>query len=570
MRKEGQMKNVNVPRNHTCLTAILSFCLITVSLFAVPGCFASDLAQEIDEYLTAAAEVQKFSGSVLVAKDGEPVLSKGYGMADYELNVPNTPGTIFQIGSITKQFTAAAIMKLVDKGLLSVNDPISKYLQDYPKNTGDSVTIHHLLTHTSGIPDYTHDMSLMERRACEISTEEVLASFSDKPLDFRPGELFKYSNSGYYLLGLIIEKVSSQSYDAFLRENLFDPLGMLNTGYDFNRAIVPNRAAGYDLDSNGEIVNASYLHMSAPFAAGAIHSTTEDMLIWDQALFTDRILSQESRDKMFTPYMADCGYGWGVKNVLGHKVISHDGGTDGFAASFSRWVDDGFCVTIFSNNVSAPVPSIAYDLARIIFDKPYDIPVVRTPIDLDTSIYTDYIGVYEISPNKYRYVTSEDGRLFSQRGRGRKEILPEARDMFFFEFDHRITMTFVRNEHGEVIEHILHQIGQDGKATKLPKKQAAELLAALEPADVNPAIYDAYVGEYEMVEGFVFAITKENDRLFLRQTGLERVEIYPRSEIEFFLKVDDAQITFVRDESGKVNELILHKGSQDMRGKRVK
>jgi CubicO group peptidase (beta-lactamase class C family) len=569
MTKGGQMKNVNVPRNRTCLTAVLSFSLM-ISLFAVPYCFAGDLARKIDEYLTAAAEVQKFSGSALVAKDGVSILNKGYGMANYELSVPNTPETKFQIGSITKQFTAAAIMKLVDKGLLSVDDPISNYLPDYPKETGDSVTIHHLLTHTAGIPDYTGDMSLMEKRACEISTEEVLGSFKDKPLDFRPGESFKYSNSGYYLLGLIIEEVSGQSYDAFLEKSFFGPLGMTNTGYDFNRPIVPNRAAGYDLDSNGELINAPYLDMSAPFAAGAIHSTTEDMLIWDQALLTDIVLSQESRDKMFTPYMADCGYGWGIKNVMGHKVISHDGGTDGFATSFSRWVDDGFCVAIFSNNVSAPVPSIAYDLARIIFDKPYDIPVVRTPIDLDTSIYANYVGVYEISPNEYRYITSEDGRLFSQRGRVRKEILPEAKDMFFFEFDHRITMTFIRNEQGEVIEHILHQIGQDGSAPKLPEEQAAEMLAALEPAEVDPAIYDAYVGEYELMPGFVLAIAKENDQLFVQATGQERAEIFPRSETEFFLKVDDAQITFIRDESGKVNELILHKGGQDIPGKRVK
>jgi CubicO group peptidase (beta-lactamase class C family) len=308
MTKEGQMKNVNVPKNRTCLTAVLSFSLMMISLFAVPDCFAGDLAREIDGYLTAAAEVQKFSGSVLVAKDGVPILNKGYGMANYELSVPNTPETKFQIGSITKQFTAAAIMKLVDKGLLSVDDPISNYLPDYPKETGDSVTIHHLLTHTAGIPDYTDDMSLMEKRACEISTEEVLGSFRDKPLDFRPGESFKYSNSGYYLLGLIVEEVSGQSYDAFLEKSFFGPLGMTNTGYDFNRPIVPNRAAGYDLDSNGELINAPYLDMSAPFAAGAIHSTTEDMLTWDQALLTDIVLSQESRDKMFTPYMADCGY----------------------------------------------------------------------------------------------------------------------------------------------------------------------------------------------------------------------------------------------------------------------
>jgi len=499
-----------------------------------------------------------------------PILNKGYGMANYELSVPNTPETIFQIGSITKQFTAAAIMKLVDKGLLSVDDLISNYLPDYPKKTGDSTTIHHLMTHTAGIPDYTDDMSLMEKRACKISTEEVLGSFRDKPLDFRPGESFKYSNSGYYLLGLIVEEVSGQSYDAFLEESFFGPLGMTNTGYDFNRPIVPNRAAGYDLDSNGELINAPYLDMSIPYAAGAIHSTTEDMLIWDQALLADIVLSQESRDRMFTPYIADCGYGWGIKNVMGHKVISHDGGTDGFATSFSRWVDDGFCVAIFSNNVSAPVPSIAYGLARIIFDKPYDIPVVRTPIDLDASIYADYIGIYEISPSEYRYVTSEDGRLFSQRGGGRKEILPEAKDTFFFEFDHKITMTFIRNEQGDVIEHILHQIGQDGRAAKVPEEQAAELLAALEPAEVDPAIYDAYVGEYEMMADFFFAITREGDRLFLQQTGLERVEIFPRSETEFFLKVDDAQITFVRDESGKANELILHKGGQGISGKRVK
>jgi CubicO group peptidase (beta-lactamase class C family) len=235
---------------------LFSLVVFLVSLGSVSQ--AADLAQKLDEYIRGAEEVWKFSGTVLVAKDGKPVLDRGYGMANYELGVPNTPEMKFLIGSITKQFTATAIMQLAEKGLLDVNDPISKYLPEYPKETGDSITVHHLLTHTSGVPSYTDNAELMGRRATKMSTEEILNSFKDKPLDFPPGGQFKYSNSGYYLLGLIVENVSGKSYEEYLQENIFDPLGMAHTGYGHHRPILPNRAAGYELDENGELVNAGY------------------------------------------------------------------------------------------------------------------------------------------------------------------------------------------------------------------------------------------------------------------------------------------------------------------------
>jgi hypothetical protein len=269
--------------------------------------------------------------------------------------------------------------------------------------------------------------------------------------------------------------------------------------------------------------------------------------------------------------MGNYGYGWGIREVFDRTVISHDGGIDGFSTYFSRWVDDQYCVVVFSNNVNAPVGNMARSLAAIIFDKPYDIPVIKTPIEIDTGIFADYVGVYEVDSTDNRFVTSEDGKLYSQRSGGqRRWIQPEAKDKFFFEYNHTITMTFVRNEQGEVIEHVVHQMGEDGTAKKLSGEKAAKLLAEREPVEVDPKIYDDYVGEFELMPGFIITITVEDDRLFTQATGQEKVEIYPRSETEFFLKVADAQITFVRDDSGEANELILHQGGQEMAAKRVK
>src|ERR1051325_2004544 len=240
------------------MTLFQSMILVTaLSVAAV----AQDLAPKADEIVNSYVKQGRFSGSVLVAKGGKVILSKGYGMASYELEVPNTPQTRFRLGSITKQFTSMAVAQLVERGLVNVEDPITKYLPDFPKEMGEHVTVYHLLTHTSGIPSFTNFKDYQQIKRNPFSGEKLVEWLKDKKLEFAPGEKFAYNNSGYYLLSYIIEKVSGKSYEQYLKENIFDPLGMKGTGVDHNKEVMRNRAMGYT-SKGKEIENAEYIDMT--------------------------------------------------------------------------------------------------------------------------------------------------------------------------------------------------------------------------------------------------------------------------------------------------------------------
>jgi len=554
---------------------ITFFVLIFLLFVSFTSSQGKEIKQEMEEYLKASHNIWKFHGTVLVAKKGDVIFKKGYGMANIELGVPNAAEMKFQIGSITKQFTATAILQLQEKGLLSLDDPITKHLAEYPSETGDKVTIHHLLSHTSGVPSYTDMPDIMSQKSLPVTVDELLAIFKDKPLEFEPGEKYKYSNSGYVVLGAIIEAVSGKSYEDYIRESILDPLQMNNSGYDHRDKIMENRTAGYTEDEKGELRNADFVHMSAPYAAGALYSTVEDMLIWDQALYTEKILKKSSLDKMFTPVLKDYGYGWVIEEKYDRALVWHNGGIDGFHTTFNRWVDDDVCVVVFSNNDNAPVENIASGLAAIMFDKPYDVPVIKTPIEVDPKIFTDYEGAYEISEDDYRFVDSEDTALYSQRGSSiRFRLYPEAEDKFYFEHDHTVTLTFVRDESRKVVKHIIHQMGEDKPAEKLEGEEAEKILAEREAktkvAEVDPEIFERYVGEYQLWPGFILTVMTREGRIFTQATGQQEAEVFPRSEIEFFLKVVEASITFVVDENGTVTGLILHQGGQDIPGDKIK
>jgi CubicO group peptidase (beta-lactamase class C family) len=260
---------------------------IILALLLASSCFAQDkisnesatrMEQIVQSYVPG-----KFMGTVLVAQDGKIVLDKGYGFANVEWDIPNTPTTKFRLGSLTKQFTAASILLLEERGKLKIEDPVKKYMADAPA-AWDKITIFHVLTHTSGIPSFTGFADYDSRQAQVITPEKLVEWFRDKPLEFEPGTKWNYSNSGYVLLGYLIEKISGQSYSDFVQQNIFMPLGMKDSGYDSNSAIIAHRAAGYTPGKNGP-VNAGFVHMSIPFSAGALYSTTEDLLRWEQGLF---------------------------------------------------------------------------------------------------------------------------------------------------------------------------------------------------------------------------------------------------------------------------------------------
>jgi CubicO group peptidase (beta-lactamase class C family) len=328
--------------------------LLFITLSA--GAQTSDVADKADAYINKAG----IQGSVLLAKGGKIVLAKGYGLANIELNVANTPETKFRLGSITKQFTAAAILQLQEQGKLQLTDPVWKYIPDTPASwTG--VTIQHLLTHTSGIPSYTDaaDYPLRMREAVR-SPLDFTKRFSGLPLDFSPGEKFHYDNSGYFLLGIVIEQVSRMKYEDYLRKNIFDPLQMADTGYDWPTTILKNRAAGYSKDADGKKVNAVFLDMGHPYAAGSLYSTVQDLYKWDRALYTTKVLSAKSMEAAFTPNQFDWapgikyGYGWGITQIHGHKVVGHGGGINGFSTVIWRAIEEDATAIVLSNYDGGP------------------------------------------------------------------------------------------------------------------------------------------------------------------------------------------------------------------------
>src|SRR6266536_114802 len=304
---------------------------------------AQDKAAKIDEVMTAAHKYRLFNGSALVAENGKVIYKKGLGLANMEWNIPNTPETRFRLGSITKQFTAALILQLVEQEKLKLDGKLSDYLSDYRKDIGEKVTIHQLLNHTSGIPSYTglpgffNDVS---RNPYTVS--DFVKRYASNNLEFESGSKFSYNNSGYFLHGAIVEKVTGQSYEQVLKEKILDPLGMKNTGYDHHDTLIEKRASGYQKTPDG-YMNASYLDMSIPYAAGSLYSTVEDLYLWDQALYTDRVVSAASKDLMFKPNLSDYAYGWVVTKVkLGNGTdsvskIAHGGGINGFNTVIVRF-----------------------------------------------------------------------------------------------------------------------------------------------------------------------------------------------------------------------------------------
>jgi len=339
--------------------------LLVFALVAIP-CVSQDIAR-MEHVVQGYVASQSFMGSVLVARGGQVILSKGYGSANLEWNIPNSPTTKFRLGSITKQFTAASVLLLEERGKLSTGDPVKKYLPDAPA-AWDKITIFHLLTHTSGIPNFTSFPEYKKIEPFATTPGEVVARFRDKPLDFAPGEKWSYSNSGYLLLGYLIEKITGGSYEKFVTENIFTPLGMKDSGCDSNSAVIAHRASGYVHDARG-FENAGFIHMSIPHAAGALYSTTEDLLKWEQGLFGGKVLKPESLAKMTTPFKENYACGLGVQIIDGHKRIEHGGGIEGFNTNLAYYPDEKLTVVVLANvNGKAP-EEIAAKLASIAHGK---------------------------------------------------------------------------------------------------------------------------------------------------------------------------------------------------------
>jgi CubicO group peptidase (beta-lactamase class C family) len=433
------------------------------------------MAMDIHELLSAAYPAGEPGAAVIVLRDGRPLIRQAYGMAHLELGVLMRPDMVFQIGSLTKQFTAVAILLLVQDGKLSLDDQITLFLPGY-ETYGRDVTVEHLLTHTSGIPNFTSLPGWFAQACLHRSVEDLIDIFREQPLEFPAGERFAYSNSGYVLLGAIIEKVAGESYAAFLSRRIFEPLGMSRTTYGSNGLLVPGRVQGYEKTPSG-YRNAAYLSMSQPYAAGAVLSTVDDLARWYVALSTGRLLSTELLEKAFSPFVLNSGsptnYGFGrsVGHFQGHRIVEHGGGIHGFLSHALHLPDDNIYVAILTNSQGrAEGPEyVASRIAALLVGRPWD----PAPVELSPMLLDRYVGVYRINDAETRTVIRDGNRLFAQRTGGPPlELVALATDTFYYSN----SFTRLRFEGNPTTRMVLtHKYGDQEHAVKIETEGEAHV-----------------------------------------------------------------------------------------------
>ena len=392
------------------------------------------LTQAIDTLIQEAYQPSEPGVAVIVAKNGQAIFRKGHGMANLELGVPIEPDMVFRIGSVTKQFTAVAILILAEQGKLSLDDSVTKFLPDYP--THDYlITVKHLLTHTSGIKSYTSMPEWIPLWRKDFVVQELIDFFKYQPMVSAPGKRWAYNNSGYILLGAIIEKVTGQTYGQFVQQSIFEPLEMKQSYYDDPLQVIPRRVAGYDKSPNG-FTNAAYISMTQPYAAGALVSTVDDLALWDTALYTEKLLTLESLEQAHTSHhLLDgsptaYGFGWMISEYSGHRFIEHSGGVHGFRSHTMRLPDDRVFVAVLSNNGGVSPQKLAFKIAALIIGQPYYEP---TPMQLQPKNLARYEGVYQTNTLNTIYITRENNQFFFKNGSSLcAEIAPLSPNEFFF------------------------------------------------------------------------------------------------------------------------------------------
>lgn len=437
--------------------------LLALSFAAASPASAQD-AGRMQQVIAADADKGEFMGAVLVARDGQVLLDRGYGSANLEWRIPNDGDTKFRLGSITKQFTAAAILLLQERGKLSLDAPVKTYLPDAPA-AWDKVTVRHLLSHTSGIPSFTSFDDYSKSRPLPATLDSLTARFRDKPLDFQPGEKWNYSNSGYILLTAIVEKASGQPYAAFVTDNIFKPLGMADSGYDSHAAVLLHRASGYSRSPKGT-VNADYIDMTIPQGAGALYSTTHDLLKWTTGVAGGKLLKPESLQAMLTPVKDGYALGVFVAKVDGATVINHGGGIEGFNTWLGYDPDRKLTVVVLGNLNGGAPDRLGKSLMTLARGGSVVLPSERQGIAVPVAKLAEYEGTYELSPTFAVAMRVEGGKLMTQAtGQDAFELFAEKPDKFFLKVvDAQVS--FTRDAAGKVTGLTLHQNGRDMPAKR--------------------------------------------------------------------------------------------------------
>lgn len=551
---------------------------------------AQDTAAQIDELLGQYHDLRQFNGVALVAQNGEVIYQKGFGEADMSWDIPNTPDVKFLIGSVTKQFTAALILQLMEEGQIDLHAPITTYLPDYPKPQGEQVTVHHLLNHTSGIPSMTSMPGFMQNEIRDPYTPEAMVEvFAALDLEFEPGTEYRYNNSGYFLLGVIIETVAGKPYDVVLREQILEPLGLDDTGYFHYDEIQEDMATGYRRTFDG-YARAAYFDSTVPYAAGMMYSTVGDLFKWHQALVANEVFEDAATlALMYTPGLDNYGYGWVIHDeTVGDQTVTiteHGGGIFGFSTAYRRMIDEDNVIVVLDNTEGNP-GAIAQDLTKLLYGVAPDAPVASIGHTLMAVIEDEgveaaiarYHTLKEEAPDAYHFGEDELNRLgYALLQNGRTDAAIAIFELNVAQFPE------AWNPYDSLGEAYL-KAGNEALAIANYQKslelnpgnaQARAVLNELgvdvaeEEVTVPAEVLERYVGVYELAPTFKITISRDGEQLFAQATGQPQFPIFPSSETRFYLKVVDAQLEFDVANDGTATGLTLFQNGREIPGPKV-
>lgn len=533
------------------LLLVLSFALILLSTGVITEqiCFAqsspaigtsgaaTDKSAQVDALLAQYTREGEPGAAVLVIKGGKIVHKKGYGLADLENKTPIGLETAFDLASVSKQFTAMAIMMLVERGKLGYDDKLSKFFPELPPYA-KAMSVRHLLNHTSGLPDVlTPDMHRSGYQPASKDLVPLLVGRTEAV--FAPGDRFQYNNTGYVLLALIVEKASGKPFPLFMKENIFEPLGMSRTQvWDETKPVISNRAIPYAREA-GSFQSLPFGSDIYIFGAKGVVTTADDMYKWDQALYTDKLVKAATLKEAFIPAKLNnsqesyYGYGWNIGQDRGLNLFRHDGGYLGFRTIIARYPDQQFTVIILSNTSTvASTSSIARRIARIYLGDQMKLPAT---VNVEPEVLRSYVGKYRADGGPATDVTVDgNGLLFRITGQGAHRLEPLSTSEFFDEEAENIRIKFNRDEKGNVTSFTFKAGGRE---------QTHRKLAA---ASVDQKIYDDYAGQYQLGPGFIIKVTNEGGHLFIQAGGEKKVELRPESEYRFAAEEGGPSIVFVR------------------------
>lgn len=532
-------------------TRPLAIAIALCCAFAAPSARSTDLAGKADvagqaRALMAQAWPADGPGAVVLVARGDEVLFAGArGLADLEAGTPLEVGDTFRIGSVTKQFSAAGLLKLVQDGKVGLEDPLAKYLPDFPN--GANITVRQLLNHTSGVRSYTGIPDYMaERIRADLDTSQLVGVFKDLPVDFAPGDAYAYNNSGYVLVGAVIEAASGQAWHAYLEDALFEPLGLDDTGYGADPGVAAAHVRGYTMDDDKETVPARPLSMTQPHAAGALVSSVDDLLAWNRALHEGRVIEAGLYEAMVTPAGAagPAGYGYGIGRgtLRGETMFQHGGGIHGFSSYLLYLPDSDTTVAVLRNSdatVGNLTPTaVAHRLAAVALGKPFP---SMTPIEVDAATLAEAEGVYRINDQHERILRVVDGTLTGQRTGGNPAgLTPIATDTYLYE-DGFNYFELVRDATGTVTGMRFFPNGEgEGEVAALTDKP---LPPPRVEVPVTPAMAARVSGSYAM-DAMTLKVYQDGDRMIALMSGEQPVEIFAESPDRFFLKVVPAALEF--------------------------